>query len=90
MADNLKQNPDKLDIKLHERVKVFLQRCALRSQDFAIFHREYIGFQNPDQIRMLSSGFYIRIGPDSIRTQCGKLKSVRNPIVTKTQTSEQR
>ena len=34
-------------------VIVFLQRCALRSQDFAIFHREYVGFENPYQIRML-------------------------------------
>ena len=25
---------------------VFLQRCALRSQDFAIFHREYEGLSN--------------------------------------------
>ena len=32
---------------------VFLQRCAVRSQDFAIFHREYIGFENPYPIRML-------------------------------------
>ena len=47
--------------------KAILQRCALRSQDFSIAHREYIEFQNPDQIRMLSSGFHIRIGPDSVR-----------------------
>ena len=38
---------------------VFLQRCALHSQGFPIFHREYIGFESPDQIRTLSSGFYI-------------------------------
>ena len=31
----------------------------IRSQDFVIFHIEYIGFECPDQIRMLSSGFYI-------------------------------
>ena len=62
---------------------VFLQRCALRSQDFAIFHREYIGFENPYQIRML----LIRIlHPHWIRTQ----KSVRNLIVTKIKTSEQK
>ena len=67
-------------------IKVFLQRCALRSQDFAIFHREYIGFENPYQSVCSSSGFYIRIGTDSIRTQ----KSVRNLIVTKTRTSEQK
>ena len=44
-----------MDNKFERRpaVKVFLQRCALRSQDFAIFHREYIGFENPYQIRML-------------------------------------
>ena len=59
---------------------VCLQRCALRSQDFTILHREYIEFESPDQIRTLSSGFYIRIGLDSIRTQT----SVRNLIVTKT------
>ena len=34
--------------KLESKVIVFLQRCALRSQDFAIFHREYIGFENLD------------------------------------------
>ena len=68
-------------------ITVFLQRCVLRGQDFAIFHREYIRFESPDEIdRTLSSGFYIRIGPDSIRTQ----KSVRNLIVTKTKTSEQK
>ena len=33
---------------------------------FCISHREYIVFQNPDQIRMFLSGFYIRIGPDSV------------------------
>ena len=31
---------------------VCLERCAVRSQDFAIFHREYIGFENPYQIRI--------------------------------------
>ena len=68
------------------RLIVFLQRCALRSQDFAIFHREYIGFENPYQSVCSSSGFYIRIGTDSIRTR----NSVRNLIVTKIKTSEQK
>ena len=72
------------------RLIAFLQRWALRSQDFAIFHTEYIGFEIPDQIRMLSSGFYILIGPDSIRNQCENFKSVRILIVTKTITSEQK
>ena len=59
---------------------------ALRSHDFAILHREYIGFENPYQIRLLLIRIYIRIGTDSICTQ----KSVRNLIVTKIKTSEQK
>ena len=30
-------------------LRPFLQQCALRSQDFAIFHTEYIEFENPDR-----------------------------------------
>ena len=42
-------------------VKVFLQQCALRSQDFAIiYHKEYIVFENPDQCGSALS-------PDSVR-----------------------
>ena len=29
----------------------FLQQCALHSQDIAIYHRKYIGFENLDRIK---------------------------------------
>ena len=32
-----------------KRTIAFLQQCALRSQDFAIYHTEYIEFENPDR-----------------------------------------
>ena len=49
--------------------KAFLQQCALRSKDFAVCHREYIGFENPDRC---GSAF----GPGSVR----KNSSVFNAI----------
>ena len=70
--------------------KLFLQRCALRNQDFAFFLREYTGFQNPDHLRMLSSGFYIHIGQYSVRIGAEIFKSIRNLIVTKTKSSKKK
>ena len=46
---------------------IIRRESRLRSQDFAIFHIEYIRFESLDRLRMLSSGFYTRIGPVSLR-----------------------
>ena len=48
-------------------LKPFLQQCALRSQDFAVCHTEYIRFENPERCGSTLS-------TDSVRR---KLKSVQ-------------
>ena len=45
----------------------FLQQCALRSQDFAIYHREYIEFENPDEC----GSAFSRLGTENLMSvQC--------------------
>ena len=48
----------------------FLQQCALRSQDFVIYHREYIIFENPDRCGSVFC-------PDSVR----KISCLLNAIL---------
>ena len=63
-----------------QKCRPFLQRCALISQDFAIFYREHIEFQNPFAPISISHLHWSGLSAH----WCGNFKSVRNLIVTKT------